>query len=121
MTDMIANLPPVSEMMRDCGLEPKKQFGQNFLFDKNLLRAIASDGLVEKNDIVLEIGAGAGTLTSVLSENAKKVVCMFCHIPPTFPEIFKWAARIALTAHCSYYSSVWAGIGIMRKSLPKMC
>ena len=35
MTDKIANLPPVSSMMRDCGLEPKKQFGQNFLFDLN--------------------------------------------------------------------------------------
>ena len=52
----------------------KKSLGQNFLFDKNLLRAIASDGLVEKTDTVLEIGAGAGTLTKVLAENAKKVV-----------------------------------------------
>jgi len=30
MIDKINSLPPVSEMMRDCGLEPKKQFGQNF-------------------------------------------------------------------------------------------
>lgn len=52
----------------------KKSLGQNFLFDTNLLRAIASDGLVSKNDIVLEIGAGAGTLTSVLAENAKRVI-----------------------------------------------
>lgn len=52
----------------------KKSLGQNFLFDKNLLRAIASDGLVTKDDVVLEIGAGAGTLTSVLAEQAKKVV-----------------------------------------------
>jgi 16S rRNA (adenine1518-N6/adenine1519-N6)-dimethyltransferase len=52
----------------------KKSLGQNFLFDKNLLRAIVSDGLVEKDDMVLEIGAGAGTLTSVLAETAKQVV-----------------------------------------------
>lgn len=52
----------------------KKSLGQNFLFDLNLLRAIAKDGLVEKDDVVLEIGAGAGTLTSVLAENSKKVV-----------------------------------------------
>ena len=52
----------------------KKSLGQNFLFDKNLLNAIASDGMVEKDDIVLEIGAGAGTLTSVLAEKAKKVI-----------------------------------------------
>jgi len=52
----------------------KKSLGQNFLFDKNLLRAIVSDGLVTKDDVVLEIGAGAGTLTGVLAENAKKVI-----------------------------------------------
>ncbi len=52
----------------------KKSLGQNFLFDKNLLRAISSDGKVEKTDTVLEIGAGAGTLTSVLAENSKKVI-----------------------------------------------
>lgn len=52
----------------------KKSLGQNFLFDKNLLRAIASDGLVGNEDVVLEIGAGAGTLTKVLAENSKKVI-----------------------------------------------
>lgn len=52
----------------------KKSLGQNFLFDINLLRAIVKDGLVEKSDTVLEIGAGAGTLTSVLAENAKRVI-----------------------------------------------
>ena len=44
------------------------------MFDKNLLRAIAGDGLVESDDVVLEIGAGAGTLTSVLAGRAKKVI-----------------------------------------------
>lgn len=52
----------------------KKSLGQNFLFDKNLLNAIVNDGKVTKDDIVLEIGAGAGTLTSVLAEKAKKVI-----------------------------------------------
>lgn len=52
----------------------KKSLGQNFLFDTNLLNAIASDGLVGCEDVVLEIGAGAGTLTSVLANRAKKVI-----------------------------------------------
>ncbi|MFQ6752472.1 MAG: 16S rRNA (adenine(1518)-N(6)/adenine(1519)-N(6))-dimethyltransferase RsmA [Clostridia bacterium] len=52
----------------------KKSLGQNFLFDKNLLNAIASDGDVSKCDTVLEIGAGAGTLTEVLAERANKVI-----------------------------------------------
>ncbi len=52
----------------------KKSLGQNFLFDLNLLNAIANDGGVTKEDLVLEIGAGAGTLTSVLASKAKKVI-----------------------------------------------
>lgn len=52
----------------------KKSLGQNFLFDLNLLNAIANDGLVTSDDVVLEIGAGAGTLTSVLASKAKKVI-----------------------------------------------
>lgn len=52
----------------------KKSLGQNFLFDFNLLNAIVKDGLVEKTDVVLEIGAGAGTLTSALAQVAKKVI-----------------------------------------------
>ena len=52
----------------------KKKFGQNFISDKNLLSAIASDAEIEKTDNVLEIGAGAGSLTQELSLRAKKIV-----------------------------------------------
>ena len=52
----------------------KKQFGQNFITDKNLLCAIAQDGQISSQDDVLEIGAGWGSLTQILSQNAKKVV-----------------------------------------------
>lgn len=52
----------------------KKSLGQNFLFDLNLLRAIVKDGDVGAEDTVLEIGAGAGTLTNELCKVAKKVV-----------------------------------------------
>lgn len=52
----------------------KKSLGQNFIFDKNLLTAIALDAGVKTGDEVLEIGAGAGTLTDVLSNLAGRVV-----------------------------------------------
>ncbi len=52
----------------------KKSLGQNFIYDKNLLHAIALDGDVSSEDTVLEIGAGAGTLTETLSALAKKVI-----------------------------------------------
>ena len=51
-----------------------KKFGQNFIFDKNLLNAIVVDSGVTKNDDVLEIGPGAGTLTQMISKYANKVV-----------------------------------------------
>lgn len=52
----------------------KKKFGQNFISDKNLLNAITGDAQICQDDEVLEIGAGAGSLTEVLSEKSKKVV-----------------------------------------------
>ena len=51
-----------------------KSFGQNFIFDTNLLRAIASDADIDKSTQVLEIGTGAGTLTKILGDMAKSVV-----------------------------------------------
>lgn len=52
----------------------KKKFGQNFITDKNLLKAIVNDAQVNSEDVVIEIGAGAGTLTSEIAKKAKKVV-----------------------------------------------
>ena len=52
----------------------QKKFGQNFIFDRNLLDAIASDAGVTKEDVVVEIGAGAGTLTAALADKAKAVI-----------------------------------------------
>ena len=51
----------------------KKKFGQNFITDENLLNSIADDAGVSGEN-VLEIGAGAGALTTVLCRIAKKVM-----------------------------------------------
>ena len=77
MTDKIASLPPVSEMMRESGLEPKKQFGQNFLFDLNLTGRIArSIPDIEKTTVV-EVGPGPGGLTrAILMAGAKKLIAI---------------------------------------------
>lgn len=53
--------------------EFKKKFGQNFLSDENLLETIVQKAGVTKGDTVVEIGAGKGALTAVLSKYAKKV------------------------------------------------
>ena len=52
----------------------KKAFGQNFLTDTALLDQIVEKAGVTSDDIVLEIGCGAGALTSALAKKAKKVV-----------------------------------------------
>jgi len=77
MIDKIKSLSPVSEMMRESGLEPKKQFGQNFLFDLNLTGRIArSVPNIEKTTVV-EVGPGPGGLTrALLMAGAKKVVAI---------------------------------------------
>lgn len=77
MTDMIASLPPVSDMMRSAGLEPKKQFGQNFLFDLNLTGRIARSVPDIKNSIVIEVGPGpAGLTRALLMAGAKRVIAI---------------------------------------------
>ena len=77
MTDKVALLPPVSEMMRECGLEPKKQFGQNFLFDLNLTSRIARNIPDVENTTVVEVGPGPGGLTrAILMAGAKKLVAI---------------------------------------------
>lgn len=64
----------VAEVLRDNNFRFNKQFGQNFITDTNLLDAIVVDSGVTKDDIVVEIGAGAGTLTAAIAKVAKKVI-----------------------------------------------
>ncbi len=54
----------------------KKNFGQNFLIDSNILENIAACAQVTKDDCVLEIGPGIGSLTQVLAEHAKEVIAI---------------------------------------------
>ena len=77
MMNNVANLPPVSEMMRESGLEPKKQFGQNFLFDLNLTGRIARSVPDIEKTTVVEVGPGPGGLTrALLMAGAKKVIAI---------------------------------------------
>lgn len=55
------------------GFHFKKQFGQNFISDTNLLKSIVEASGITKETTVVEIGCGAGTLTRALAEAAKRV------------------------------------------------
>ena len=54
----------------------QKKFGQNFLVDANILEKIISAAEVIKEDCVLEIGPGIGTMTQYLCENAREVIAV---------------------------------------------
>ena len=54
----------------------QKKFGQNFVIDEHVLNKIIAAAGVKKDDVVLEIGPGIGTMTQYLAENAKKVVAI---------------------------------------------
>ncbi|HQC54651.1 MAG TPA: 16S rRNA (adenine(1518)-N(6)/adenine(1519)-N(6))-dimethyltransferase RsmA [Clostridia bacterium] len=52
----------------------KKSLGQNFITDTSLLDAVVSDAGITSEDVVFEIGTGAGTLTRSIAKIAKKVI-----------------------------------------------
>lgn len=53
----------------------KKQFGQNFIVDENIINNIITKAELDKDIMVIEIGPGAGSLTYKLSQAAKNVLC----------------------------------------------
>lgn len=53
----------------------KKKYGQNFIIDENIINNIISKANIDKNTLVIEIGPGAGSLTSKLAFKAKNVLC----------------------------------------------
>lgn len=66
----------VKEVLSQHGFKFSKSLGQNFLIDGNIVRKIVSESNITKDDYVLEIGPGMGTLTEELGLHAKKVVAI---------------------------------------------
>ena len=58
------------------GFSFKKNFGQNFLVDERVLGKIVSSAEISKDDVVIEVGPGIGTLTQALAKEADKVVAV---------------------------------------------
>ncbi len=63
----------VKARLKEHSLYPKKELGQHFLTNKSIAQRIIDIAGVDKNDSVIEIGAGLGILTSILSDRAKEV------------------------------------------------
>ena len=54
----------------------QKKFGQNFLIDEHVITKIINAAEITKDDLVLEIGPGIGTMTQYLAESARKVIAV---------------------------------------------
>ena len=60
----------IAAVLASAGLRPRHQFGQNFMVDPNVLRAIVQAGDVRPADVILEVGPGVGNLTRLLAQAA---------------------------------------------------
>lgn len=70
------SLGEIRRLLREFNIRPRKGLGQNFLVSDALLRAITSAAEIDKKDTILEIGAGLGTLTRALAEQAHRVIAL---------------------------------------------
>ena len=64
---------PSLRRMREFGIRPKRDLGQNFLIDSNLLDVIARAAELGPDDVVLEVGGGLGVLSEHLAERVAHV------------------------------------------------
>ncbi len=72
----LGNMYSTAELLQKYQFHMQKKYGQNFLIDTNILRKIMGAAQITKEDCVLEIGPGIGTLTQYLAEAAGSVIAV---------------------------------------------
>lgn len=86
-TPYLGNPHRVEAVLRSFHFSFRKKYGQNFLIDEDVLEKIVEASGVTKEDTVLEIGPGIGSLTQYLASAARKVVAV--EIDPTLLPILE--------------------------------
>ncbi|GKX31865.1 ribosomal RNA small subunit methyltransferase A [Vallitalea longa] len=76
ITEPIASPKRTIEIIKKYDFAFQKKFGQNFLIDHHVLNKIVTSSEISKDDVVVEIGPGIGSLTQQLAENAKHVIAV---------------------------------------------
>ena len=76
MTEKLSNPKKTIEVIQKHGFDFQKKFGQNFLIDPHVLDKIIAAAGITKDDFVLEIGPGIGTMTQSLAEAAREVTAV---------------------------------------------
>jgi 16S rRNA (adenine1518-N6/adenine1519-N6)-dimethyltransferase len=69
-------LPSLRRELKALNIRPRKNLGQNFVQDPNVLRKIVGEASLDPKDIVVEIGGGLGSLTAPLAQLVKKVYAL---------------------------------------------
>lgn len=70
----LTSIKIIKSLCKQYNFWPRRESGQNFLINKEVLDKIIQSSDLKKDDVVLEIGAGFGTLTFELAKFAKKVI-----------------------------------------------
>ena len=76
MNQKLSDQKKTIEVIKKYKFEFQKRFGQNFLIDAHVLEKIVSAAGITKDDCVLEIGPGIGTMTQYLAESAGQVIAV---------------------------------------------
>lgn len=76
LNEKLSNPQKTIEIIQKYEFTFQKKFGQNFLIDSHVLNKIISSADITKDDFVLEIGPGIGTMTQYLSCAARQVVAV---------------------------------------------
>jgi 16S rRNA (adenine1518-N6/adenine1519-N6)-dimethyltransferase len=72
----LCDLKTVRRIMAEHHLTFRKEFGQNFLTDRNAVITIAEECCADENSTILEIGPGIGTLTYELAQRHRRVIAL---------------------------------------------
>ncbi len=64
----------IQQLLASAGVNPNKRHGQNFLIDLNLMEILLDSADLSKDDVVLEVGCGTGSLTDELVKKAGRVI-----------------------------------------------
>ena len=76
MTIRLLTRTEIRNIARELDFRPRKAYGQNFVHDANTLRRIVSSSAINKNDHVLEVGPGMGSLTLAILDRGATVTAV---------------------------------------------
>src|SRR5437763_10096029 len=111
----------LQELLARHGINPKRSLGQNFVIEPNTIRRIVELAGVQRDEVVLEIGAGVGSLTLGLSAAAAKVVAVEfdAALVPLLREVLAGVGNVDLVeADALQFDYAASGAGKLVANLP---